>query len=53
MSKYEYIHIQYEHVRLKSIHERKPTPHNIKTPNSDGDGLEQIANLAFEDIPST
>eukprot|EP01083_Nonionella_stella_P272130 922583_1 len=28
---------EYEHVRLKSVHERKATPHNLATPNEDGD----------------
>merc|ERR1712129_75126 len=28
-------HAQYEHVRLKSVHERKSTPHNLSTPNGD------------------
>merc|ERR1712048_787567 len=30
-------HVHYEHVRLKSVHERKATPHNLSTPKDDDD----------------
>eukprot|EP01084_Bolivina_argentea_P002727 5046_1 len=44
---------QYEHVRLKSVHESKKTPHNIKTPNGTDDrDLEYIANKVFNE-PTT
>ena len=36
----------YEHVRLKSVHERKATPHNLATPNAEDTANHPSTNLA-------
>lgn len=52
-----FCNVQYEHIRLKSVHERKATPHQIATPDpntaddEDPRDLSALLSQAFPDAP--